>query len=98
MKRTSTAAEKRHLARVAGLGCIVCSHCYGNEDTPAEVHHVHVSHGWGRTSHRMTMPLCATHHRGKGGVHDLGAEQFEAKHGYSELALLAVVHQILGVE
>lgn len=98
MKRSSTAAEKRHLAAVAALGCIVCRHCMGIHDTPAQVHHVRVNHGWGRSSHTMTIPLCLEHHTGKTGVHSHGRDEFEAMHGYSELALLEVVQNMLGVE
>ncbi len=98
MKRTSTAAEKRHLAAVVGLNCIVCRHCMGIHDTPAQAHHVRVNHGWGRSSHTMTIPLCPEHHTGKTGVHNMGREQFENLHGYSELELLAIVQNMLGVE
>lgn len=98
MKRTSTAAEKKHLTRVSALGCIVCSHCYGNNETPAQVHHVRVRHGWGRSSHMQTIPLCAEHHTGSTGVHTHGREQFEQIHGFGEVELLAVVHKQLGIE
>jgi hypothetical protein len=98
MKRTSTAAERRHLASVAALGCIVCSHCHGHQDTPAQVHHVRVSHGWGRSSHTMTIPLCPEHHTGTSGVHSNGRDEFEQLHGYSEIDLLAIVHTQMGIE
>lgn len=97
MKRTSTAAEKRHMQKVAEMGCIVCSHIYGFADTPAQVHHARVRHGWGRTSHLMTIPLCAEHHTGKTGVHGMGREEFEQMHGYSEIDLLEIVQKKLGV-
>lgn len=97
MKRTSTAAEKRHLATVAAMGCIVCQHCYGIPETPSHAHHVRVQHGWGRTSHLMTIPLCPEHHVGKTGVHSHGREEFAQLHGYSELELLAIVQEKLGV-
>lgn len=98
MKRSSTAAERQYLASVAALGCIVCSHCYGFEDTPAQVHHVRVSHGWGRTSHFMTIPLCEPHHTGKLGVHSMGRDEFELMTGYSEIRWLEIVQHKLGVE
>ena len=98
MKRTSTAAEKRHLASVAALGCILCSHAYGNYEVPAEVHHVRVRYGWGRASHLMTIPLCPEHHTGKTGVHSHGREEWKAMHGFSEIELLAVVQAKLGIE
>jgi hypothetical protein len=97
MKRTSTSEEKRHLAKVAAMGCIVCSSCYGNEDTPAQAHHCRSRHGWGRSGHLMTIPLCPEHHTGKTGVHNMGRDEFETMHGASEFLLLAVVHERLGV-
>lgn len=97
MKRTATAAEKRHLARVQGMGCILCVHL-GYGATPAEVHHVRVKHGWGRTSHADTIGLCPPHHRGQpGGVHDMGREEFTERYGVSELELLERVKDELGI-
>ena len=98
MKRTSTLRDKKHLASVAALGCILCSHAYGNYEVPAEVHHVRVNHGWGRSSHLMTIGLCPEHHRGNSGVHNHGREEWKAVHGFSEMDLLAVVHAKLGIE
>ena len=95
MKRTSTAAEKRHLAAVAAMGCICCSHCHGIEDSPSVVHHVRVTHGWGRSGHTMAIPLCEYHHTGKEGVHNMGRAQFEHMHDYSEIDLLAIVQDRL---
>jgi len=52
-----TAAEMRHLARVAALPCLVCGR-------PATVHHV-TSDGLKRIgrSHRLIAPLCRSHHQ-----------------------------------
>jgi hypothetical protein len=97
MKRTSSLADRKHLAKVQALGCILCSHVYGNHDTPAEVHHVRAKHGWGRSSHLMTIPLCPEHHRGNTGVHNHGRDEFAQIHGSSEMLLLAVVQEQLGV-
>lgn len=95
MKRTSTAAEKRHLARVAAMPCCLCMFL-GWGATPAEVHHVRVRHGWGRSSHLDTIPLCAHHHRDqKDGVHGMGREEFTELYGISELQLLERVTQEL---
>jgi hypothetical protein len=95
MKRTSNAAEKRHLAKVAELGCALCAHLgYGR--TPAEVHHVRVEHGWGRSSHFDTIGLCWTHHQApKISVHGLGRAEFAAMYGISELELLEAVKKRL---
>ena len=96
MKRTSTSAEKRHMQKVAEMGCIVCE-LAGFKDTPSEVHHVRARHGWGRSSHLATIPLCPIHHRGKHGVHSMGRDEFEAMHGYSEFRLLEIVQEKMGV-
>lgn len=97
-KPSTTAAEHSHLAAVAALGCILCQHLdFG--PTPAEVHHVRARHGWGRSGHFATIPLCPTHHRGQPfGVHDMGREQFTERYGISELDLLGVVRIRLGLE
>lgn len=93
MKRTTpTKAERLHLARVAGMGCIACEQ-HGFENTPSEVHHVHVAFGWGRSSHYATIPLCPHHHRhGPTAVHVLSRADFAQAHGISELMMLALVH------
>lgn len=91
MKRKSTAEERRHMAKVAAMGCIVCEVCYGYPGTPAQVHHVKERHGWGRSSHKATIPLCMEHHTGSTGIHTLGREGFEQRHGHSEIRLLEMV-------
>lgn len=97
MKRTATAADRRHLARIAAMGCCLCRHLTGTT-TPAEVHHVRVLHGWGRSSHMDTIPLCPPHHTGQpGGVHDMGRDEFERLYGISEIGLLELVRQELEV-
>lgn len=56
-KKTAPAAEREHMAWVAGLGCLVCSR-------PATVHHV-TSDGYKRItrSNWLTAPLCPVHHQ-----------------------------------
>lgn len=84
------AAEKRHLDRVAALGCIVCR----NLDigpTPAAIHHIRAGHGLSqRASDYLAIPLCGDHHQngGHGVAIHAGQAQFEAMYG-SELDLLA---------
>jgi hypothetical protein len=83
------------MALVARMGCIACEQ-HGHENTPAEVHHVHVEHGWGRSSHLATIPLCPHHHRhGPTAVHRLSRADFAQAHGISELMMLALVHSRL---
>jgi hypothetical protein len=59
--RNPTADEKRHMAKVAALGCIVCWNENG-VNTPAAIHHID-----GKTkkgSHFKVLPLCFEHHQG----------------------------------
>lgn len=98
MKRKATAEEKRHMAYVSSLGCICCELALGIQGSPAEVHHVRLRHGWGRTSHLAVIPLCKPHHEGYGfGVHDMGRDEFKAKYGYSEIEMLEIINERLGV-
>lgn len=97
MKRSASASDKAHMARVAALGCVLCEFL-GYHDSPCEIHHVRVNHGWGRSSHKATIGLCAEHHRGITGVHSHGREEFAALHGISELELLARVNEQMGIE
>ncbi len=61
-KKRATKAEREHLAKVAGLGCIVCAN-NGYPDNPAEIHHITTGAGMGRrNSHYQTIPLCFGHH------------------------------------
>ncbi len=79
------------------MPCCLCRHL-GLGATPAEVHHVRARHGWGRSSHEDTIPLCPTHHRGQpGGVHDFGQDEFAAHYGISEMDLLDIVRRELQV-
>lgn len=84
-----SAASKRHMGRVAGLGCVICRRL-GYGETPAEVHHARDGVGAAqRNSDWMTMPLCPEHHRGASGVHGLGVRAFERTYGTTELELVA---------
>lgn len=97
--KVATAAEREYMGRVAALGCVVCSECLGYEDTPAIVHHIRTGQGKKRASHFDTLPLCPIHHQHSGyGVHDMGRKQFAEMYGKSELELLAIVKNKLGVE
>ena len=89
----TTAAEKRHLDRVARSGCALCHHL-GLGETPAEVHHPRFSEGMGqRASHWLAIGLCSEHHRGKTGLHGLGTREFERRYKVSEAVLLAITLQ-----
>lgn len=86
---------KRHLSRVAGLGCILCR-SLGIPDTPAEIHHLREGQGAAqRGSDWLAVPLCPEHHRGGSGVHGLGVRGFAARYKLDELDLLALTLEAL---
>lgn len=96
MKKPPTAAERRHMDRVAGLGCVVCLNL-GYEDSPAEIHHIKHQTGIGRKSSNFeVLPLCPLHHRngGYGIAFDAGRGLWEHKYG-SQLELLEQVRGML---
>jgi len=81
-KTGPTAAERRHMGRVAALGCIIT----GEE---AEVHHIRVGCGTSqRSSPYLTIPLSPDLHRGSLSIHN-SKRQFESIYG-DELDLLAL--------
>lgn len=85
-----SAEERRHIANVAAMPCLVGVGCAGR----VEVHHVH-SDGLKRIarSHRRVTPLCGeAHHRlGATAVHQVGHGGFTAIH---DIDLLAVADQL----
>ena len=90
-----TKEERKHLNRVAELGCLVCSRL-GYPGTPAEIHHKRAGTGAGRrSSHLDAMPLCPEHHRGKTGLHGLVTKGFPKHWGYDEDDLLREVRERL---
>ena len=92
----SSAAGRRHMGRVAELGCVLCRHL-GFDGTPAEVHHIRDGQGAAqRASDFLTVPLCPEHHRGGTGLHGLGTKAFERTYKLSELDLLAMTVEALG--
>ena len=92
-----TNEEKRHLNRVASLGCMVCRRIHGPHDPgPVEIHHKRAGTGAGRrSSHFDAMPLCPEHHRGKTGLHGLGTKGFPKHWGFDEDDLLQDVRDLL---
>lgn len=92
-----TRAERQHLSRVAGLGCILCARL-GTPGTPAEIHHLRDGQGMGqRAGNFDTIGLCAYHHRGPQGYHGMGKRLFEAVYGVTERELLSNVRRLLAV-
>lgn len=79
-KKRATAAEKRHMDRLAQMGCAVCG-------APAEIHHVTSDrHKRITRSNARTVPLCPWHHR-------LGPEAVEGSQGMGH-DRFAIVHRI----
>lgn len=81
----TTAAEKRHMGRVAEYGqrngCVVC------HEPAVHVHHVLEGRTPGRRSGNFcTIPLCYECHEGKGGIH--GTRERWSLNKASELAAL----------
>lgn len=82
---------KRHMGRVAELGCVLCR-LIGYGETRAEIHHI------GDSSERsdfLVIPLCPEMHRGATGFHGLGEREFNRRYKTSELHLLAETLRLL---
>jgi hypothetical protein len=80
------AEERRHLARVAAMSCLVCG------AWPVTLHHVSASIHGGRIarSHKRIVPLCAAHHQhdhGDFSVERLGHGGFYRTHGINLLVV-----------
>jgi hypothetical protein len=68
-----TAAEKRHLDRVAAMPCLICS-----KPGPSTIHHVRhtiIRSGTFARDHKRVVPLCSAHH-----LHDHSKESVERLH------------------
>jgi hypothetical protein len=82
---------KRHMGRVAELGCILCNHL-GWGPTPAQVHHLFDT---ASRSDWLTVPLCHEHHQGSTGFHGMGQRKFERTYKLTEANLLAMTLEAL---
>jgi hypothetical protein len=85
-----TKDERKHYARIADIGCIVCI-IDGNGYSPCEIHHIRTGAGMGKKSHwSKAIGLCPNHHRlgGYGVAIHAGIEGFEQAIGMSEVELL----------
>lgn len=96
--RQPTAEEKRHMKKVAALGCIVCL-LFEEVFTPASIHHME-----GKTkpgAHFKALPLCFRHHQ-EGSCCDEWVSRhphkarFEERYGTEE-QLLEHVNKLIGV-
>jgi hypothetical protein len=87
----ATAAARRHMARVARIGCVLCRHVGLANDSPAIVHHMKLGTGASdRASDFLTIALCPEHHVGKSGVHTLKEKGLRLRYNLSEIDLLAM--------
>lgn len=91
-----TADEKRHKARLADLGCMVCRRLFGITDSPVQLHHRR-SGGWGKGNYLTLIPLCPPHHMGDEGVHGLGTKGFARHYGFTQQDLLDDALRLLGL-
>jgi len=91
-----SAASKRHLVRVAALGCVICKRL-GYPDSVAEIHHPRFAAGMAqRASDWLAIPACPEHHRGPRGIH--GDRSVLRQIKCDEPALLADVIELLNGE
>lgn len=82
-------ATKRHMAKLAASGCVICRKL-GLGETPAQLHHVREGQGMSqRASDMLAIPLCHAHHMGDAGIHGMGVKAFERLYRTTELELLA---------
>lgn len=89
-------AAKRHLSRVASLGCVICKRL-GYPDSVAEIHHPRFAAGMAqRASDWLAIPACPEHHRGPRGIH--GDRSVLRQIKCDEPALLADVIELLSRE
>lgn len=61
-------ADRKHLNKLAELGCIAC-YKLGYPGAPCEIHHIRAGTGMGRkATHFEAFGLCPAHHRGTAGL------------------------------
>lgn len=90
-----SAATKRHMNRVAALGCCLCRRL-GYGSTPAQLHHIREGLGMSqRAADTLVIPMCPEHHTGGSGIHGLGVKRFERIYRVTELDLLAETLELL---
>jgi hypothetical protein len=89
-KKAATADEKRHMGRVAELGCLICR-------MPAQIHHVR-GHMFGMKDNYRCVPLCDRHHNGGEFGHCVhnGTRTFELNY-MTQAEMLRRVNQELGL-
>lgn len=87
-----SAAARRHMAKVARVPCVLCTHM-GLGESPAEVHHLKYGQGASdRASDFLVIALCPRHHKVEypESVHALKEHGLYLRYRLSELDLLAM--------
>lgn len=71
MSKRATAAEQRHMDRVAELGCILCKKIGAQQFSKTDLHHIREGQGMAqRASNWLVVPLCHDScHQGPLGIH-----------------------------
>ena len=80
----ATASEKRHLALLHRLSCVVCLNCYGLRRPAQEAHHLEFTRGDHSTF--ATVPLCKQCHDA---LHHDHRRAFYLAHRIDDVKLLA---------
>ncbi len=88
VKKRATAKERKHMDKVASMGCIVCVNLELGE-TPAEIHHIGNGTAGMRATNYEVIPLCHIHHRtgGYGVAIHQGRVQWETNYGTEQQLL-----------
>lgn len=96
-KKQATAAERRHLDRVASMPCILCEILGQQQSGKTDVHHLREGQGMSqRASNYLTIPLCHDGcHQGRDGIHGTRSLLRIAK--VEELDLLAMTIEAMAV-
>lgn len=86
-----TKAEKAHKAKLAQMCCAICERLHGPHDGGyVELHHLRKG-GWGKGDYTTLIPLCANHHRGQEGIHQMGTKAWEKHFSVSQESLLKTI-------
>lgn len=96
MPKRITVSERRHMARVASIGCIVCKNL-GHGFVDPCLHHIREGQGMGqRAGNYLVLPLCPDHHQdgGHGVAIHAGQQTWERMYG-TELELLDQVYELI---
>ena len=88
---TKSIKNKKHLARLFDLGCIICKKL-GFPNSPPQIHHIKYKDlGMSRkASDFEAIPLCYLHHLGKEGYH-YSPKKFNVKWGSQKELLQEVL-------